>query len=79
MSHISLISCMYVMAVFTLHACMCMLQAGYVLQCRYDFHRGVDIPLPLYTNVYAIDDGIVTINGSSPAYRDGIVQVHCLV
>ena len=41
----------------------------------YDFHRGVDIPTPLYSNVYAIADGTVRIAGSHEEYMDGIVQV----
>ena len=43
--------------------------------CRYDYHRGLDIPAILYSNVYAVADGIVRINGSHPAYSDGVVQV----
>ena len=44
--------------------------------CRYDFHRGVDIPTPLYTVVYAIDDGTVRIPGPSHSgFSDGVVQV----
>ena len=46
-----------------------------IIFCRYDFHRGVDIPTPLYSNVYAIADGIVRIPGSHDLYSDGIVQV----
>ena len=42
---------------------------------RYDFHRGVDIVADLYSNVYAIADGTVRINGSHPGYSDGVVQV----
>ena len=48
----------------------------FVTQCRYDFHRGVDIPIPLYSNVYAIADGTVRIAGSHPLYSDGVVQVN---
>ena len=40
---------------------------------RYDFHYGVDIPAPRYTPVYAIADGTVLMNGSSPT--NSIVQV----
>ena len=43
--------------------------------CRYDFHRGVDIPIPIGTPLVAIDDGTVRIAGSHPAYSDGVVQV----
>ena len=42
---------------------------------RYDFHRGVDIPIPIGTPLVAIDDGIVRIAGSHQAYSDGVVQV----
>ena len=45
------------------------------LMCSYDYHRGVDIPATLYSNVYAVADGIVRINGSHAAYSDGVVQV----
>ena len=41
---------------------------------RYDFHRGVDIPIPIGTPLYAIDDGVVRIAGSDPNYSDGVVQ-----
>ena len=43
--------------------------------CRYDFHRGVDIPIPIGTPLVAIDDGTVRIAGSHSAYGDGVVQV----
>ena len=43
--------------------------------CRYDFHRGVDIPTPIGTPLVAIDDGTVRIAGSHSAYSDGVVQV----
>ena len=45
------------------------------LSSGYDYHRGVDIPAPLYSNVYAIADGTVRIAGSHHAYSSGIVQV----
>ena len=47
--------------------------------CRYDFHRGVDIPIQVGTPVVAIDDGTVRIAGSHPAYSDGVVQVLFIV
>ena len=43
--------------------------------CSYDFHRGVDIPFPLYSNVHAVADGTVRINGSHDLFSDGVVQV----
>lgn len=41
----------------------------------YDFHRGIDVRIPDLTPLYAIDDGIVPIDGSHTSYRDGVVQV----
>ena len=46
---------------------------------RYDFHRGVDIPIPIGTPLVAIDDGIVRIAGSHETYSDGVVQVGKIV
>ena len=48
---------------------------NHLIRPRYDFHRGVDIPTPLHSDVYAVADGTVRINGSHPAYSDGVVQV----
>ena len=42
---------------------------------RYDFHRGVDIPIPEGTPLYAIDDGVVRISGNHSGYSNRIVQV----
>lgn len=42
---------------------------------RYDWHRGVDIPLPLGEPVYAPMDGIIRIAGNHSAYSDMIVQI----
>ena len=44
---------------------------------RYDYHRGVDIPTPNGTEVYAIDDGIVRLAGKYPNYVEPVVQVSC--
>ena len=30
-----------------------------VYMCKHDFHRGVDIPIPITTPLVAIDDGTV--------------------
>ena len=42
----------------------------------YNFHRGVDIRCSTYTNVYAVADGTVRINGSHSGYSSSIVQVY---
>jgi Peptidase family M23 len=42
---------------------------------RYDWHRGVDLPTPLNTQLVAVDDGVVRIAGSHPSYSDGVVQL----
>jgi len=41
----------------------------------YDFHRGVDIPAPIGTPVYAIADGVVRLAGNYPYYSDTVVQI----
>jgi murein DD-endopeptidase MepM/ murein hydrolase activator NlpD len=52
------------------------LQAG--ASFAYDFHRGIDIPAPEGTSVYAISAGEVTKAGDDPGYSDKIVQIeHC--
>jgi murein DD-endopeptidase MepM/ murein hydrolase activator NlpD len=44
----------------------------------YDFHRGVDIPVPPGSPIYAVAAGKVTRAGDDPAYTDRIVQIeHC--
>ena len=43
--------------------------------CRYDFHRGVDIPTEDGTPLYAIDDGKVKIAGYHINYSDGTISV----
>lgn len=42
---------------------------------RYDWHRGVDIPAPLYTPIYAIASGTVTKAGFTNSYSDALVQL----
>jgi murein DD-endopeptidase MepM/ murein hydrolase activator NlpD len=41
----------------------------------YDFHRGIDIPAPHGTPLYAIADGKVRIAGSHPGYTDPLIQL----
>ena len=43
--------------------------------CRYDWHRGADIPQPAGEPVYAVMDGVVRIAGDHPAYSDKLVQI----
>ncbi|WP_437776579.1 M23 family metallopeptidase [Sorangium sp. So ce1097] len=44
----------------------------------YDFHRGIDIPTPMGTPVYAIGDGRVTRAGRYDDFDDVVVQIeHC--
>jgi len=40
---------------------------------RYDFHRGIDIPTPIDTPVFAIADGIVKKAGKDESYNDPII------
>lgn len=43
--------------------------------CRYDFHRGIDIPTPRSTAVRAIADGVVRFAGNYSPYSDTVVQI----
>ncbi len=54
---------------------MYMLAKPVLLYNRYDFHRGIDIPTPEGTPVYAIANASVRIAGSDPHYSDLLVQV----
>lgn len=42
---------------------------------RYDFHRGIDIPTPYGSPVYASSYGTVRIAGVDPNYSDPLVQI----
>ncbi len=42
---------------------------------RYDFHRGIDIPTPYGTPVFALTAGEVRIAGLNPEYADALVQL----
>ncbi len=42
---------------------------------RYDFHRGIDIPTPIGSAVYAVADGRVRIAGDHDSYSDMLVQL----
>jgi murein DD-endopeptidase MepM/ murein hydrolase activator NlpD len=45
---------------------------------RYDFHRGIDIPAPEGTPLYAITAGEVKRAGDDPGFSDKVVQIeHC--
>lgn len=47
-------------------------------QDTYDWHRGVDIPVPPGSPIYAVSAGKVRRAGDDPAYNDRIVQLeHC--
>ena len=43
--------------------------------CSYKFHRGVDVRIDHYSNVYAVANGTVRIAGSHSGYSSNIVQV----
>ena len=42
---------------------------------RYDFHRGLDIPAPLGTPIFAVSDGIVRTAGIDSSYEDPVIIV----
>ena len=43
---------------------------------RFDFHRGIDIPVPVGTNAFAVDAGVVFRAGLYPGlYKDRIIQI----
>lgn len=42
---------------------------------RYDYHRGLDIPTPINTPVFAVAAGVVQKAGSDPGYEDLLVQL----
>lgn len=46
-----------------------------ILSGKFDFHRGLDIPLPLGSPVYAIANGTVRLAGQYSFYDDPIVQI----
>jgi murein DD-endopeptidase MepM/ murein hydrolase activator NlpD len=41
----------------------------------YDWHRGLDIPLPWGSRVYAVADGTIRLAGVTSGYSDPVVQV----
>ncbi len=42
---------------------------------RYDFHRGLDIPTPKDTPLFAISDGTIMIAGESSVYSNKLIQI----
>ena len=41
----------------------------------YDFHRGIDIPIPLGTEIHAMQAGVVRRAGNDPDYADMLIQI----
>lgn len=42
---------------------------------RYDFHRGLDIPTPISTPIFAIADAIVQSAGNHPSFTDPMIRL----
>ena len=42
---------------------------------RYDWHRGIDVPLPNGTRIYAVEDGEIRLSGPTAGFSEPVVQV----
>jgi len=42
---------------------------------RYDFHRGIDIDMPIGTTIYAVADGVVEKAGSHGSFSEPVVAI----